>query len=165
MKLPRALAALLVLVCWARASYGDGGTILLHQDAGAFTITLFAQTQPLRVGTADLSVMVQDKTSGQVLFDPVVDLTSGSETIRLQRGQGGNRLLQAGTVHFSHPGQWRLTLAVRRGNDVAQVSTECTVEPDHSRAFQVWAGVLLPAAIILLFLLHQALKQRNSPSR
>jgi hypothetical protein len=64
-------------------------------------------------------------------------------------------------VHFSAAGKWRLILAVHRGNDSAQLSTECTVEPDHSRATLVWFYVLLPLAIILLFILHQALKFRS----
>ncbi len=36
--------------------------MLLHQDAGAFTVTLFAAPQPLQVGAADFSVMVQDRS-------------------------------------------------------------------------------------------------------
>ena len=83
--------------------------MLLHQDAGAFTITLFAAPQPLHAGAADLSVMVQDRNSGEVLLDPVIDLTVGrkrgrmQQTVRLARGQASNRLLQAATVHFQAP--------------------------------------------------------------
>ena len=64
-----------MLGMWATAAHGDGGTMLLHQDAGAFTITLFAAPQPLHAGAADLSVLVQDRSSGEVLLDPVIDLT------------------------------------------------------------------------------------------
>jgi hypothetical protein len=161
MKALRALAALLLLGLWARVTYADGGTILLHQDAGAFTVTLFAASQPLRVGPADLSVMVQDKASGDVLLDPVVEVTSASQTVRLQSGQGGNRLVQAGLITYSHPGDWPITLVVQRGNGVARLSTTCRVEADHSRTLLIWFYVLLPAGIIVLFLLHQTLKQRK----
>ena len=152
------LAAVLALGIWATAAHGDGGTMLLHQDAGAFTITLFAAPQPLEVGTADFSVLVQDRSSGEVLLDPIVDLTVSGTTVRLTRGQVSNRLLQAATVHLSSPGKLRLTLAVRRGSDVAQLTTDCTVEPDRSRATLVWFYVLLPVGIILLFVIHQGLK-------
>jgi hypothetical protein len=164
----KALFLLAVFVMWgATAAHADGGAMLLHQDAGAFTITLFAAPQPLHKGAADLSVMVQDRTNGEVLLDPVIDLTvapaaAGAtlQTVRLAKGEVSNRLLQASTVHFSSAGKWRVTLAVRRGDDTAQLSTECTVEPDRSRATLVWFYVLLPVAIILLFVLHQALKLR-----
>ena len=54
-----------------------------------------------------------------------------------------------------------MTLLVRRGNDVASLSTECGVEPNSSRAVLVWFYVLLPAGIILLFVVHQGLKLRQ----
>jgi hypothetical protein len=112
--------------------------------------------------------MVQDRSSGEILLDPVIDLTvapaaasATQQTVRLARGQASNRLLQSSTVHFSSAGKWRLTLAVRRGNDTARLVTECTVEPDHSRARLVWFYVLLPVGIILLFVIHQVLKHRS----
>jgi hypothetical protein len=121
------------------------------------------------VGTADLSVMVQDRSSEEVLLDPAIDLTvaegASQETVRLARGQASNRLLQAATVHFSKAGKWRVSLLVRRGNDAASLSTECTVEPDRSRAMLVWFYVLLPVGIILLFALHQMLKLRSEGVR
>ncbi len=167
MKTRYPLAAFLMLAMGTSAARADGGAMLLHQDAGAFTITLFAAPQPLRTGDADLSVMVQDRISGEILLDPIIDLTVAPEaavaspqTVRVAKGQASNRLLLASTVHFSSAGKWRVTLAVRRGKDTAQLSTECTVEPDHSRARLVWFYVLLPVGIIFLFVIHQVLKLR-----
>jgi hypothetical protein len=73
------LAAVLALGMWATAARGDGGTMLLHQDAGPFTITLFAAPQPLQAGPADLSVMVQDRSSGEVLLDSMIDVSIAPE--------------------------------------------------------------------------------------
>jgi FixH len=172
MKALRPLAAVLILGMWATAARGDGGTMLLHQDSGAFTITLFAAPQPLQVGVADLSVMVQDRSSGEVLLDPAVDLTVAAEsanaspqTVRLTRGQASNRLLQAAAIHFSSAGKWQLTLLVSRGGEAVRLGTECTVEPDHSRALLVWFYVLLPVGVILLFVIHQGLKIRPRKAR
>jgi hypothetical protein len=168
MKALRPLTAFFILGMWATAARGDGGTMLLHQDSGAFTITLFAAPQPLQVGGADLSVMVQDRSSGDVLLDSAVDLTVAPEaagatpqTVRLTRGQASNRLLQAAAIHFPSAGKWRLTLLVSRGGETVRLGTECTVEPDRSRARLVWFYVLLPVGIILLFVIHQGLKIRS----
>jgi hypothetical protein len=165
MKALRRLAAVFMVAMWATAAHGDGGTMLLHQDAGAFTITFFAAPQPLEVGTADFSVLVQDRSSGEVLLDPILDLTVEGTTVRLTRGEVSNRLLQSATVHFSSPGKRRLTLAVRRGSEVAQLTTDCTVEPDRSRTTLVWFYVLLPVGIILLFVIHQGLKLRSQKAQ
>jgi hypothetical protein len=172
MRALRPLAAVFILGMWATAARGDGGTMLLHQDSGPFTITLFAAPQPLQVGVADLSVMVQDRSSGEVLLDPAVDLTVAAEsasaspqTVRLTGGQASNRLLRAATIHFPSDGKWQLTLLVSRGGEAVRLGTECTVEPDHSRALLVWFYVLLPVGIILLFLIHQGLKIRSRKAR
>jgi hypothetical protein len=161
MRVLRALGALLLLASWAPVSYADGGAVLFRQDAGSFTVTLFAASQPLHAGPADLSVMVQDKATGEVLLDPQVDLTVGGETVRFQP----NRLMQLATVTFSHAGDWKLKLRVHRGGETAEFTRECTVEPDHSRARIVWFYVLLPVVIILLFLLYQARQhqERSTP--
>ena len=163
------LAAVLVLGLWATAAYGDGGALLLHQDAGPFSISLFAAPQPLTTGMADLSVMVQQRDSGDVLLDAAVGVTAmleepggAQETVHLARGNSSNRLLLSGEVPFAKPGRWRVTVQVHRGNDVAQVSTECTVVPDTSRAAIVWFYVLLPATVILIFLVHQFLKHSQN---
>ena len=168
MRILCSLTAILALGMCTTAAYGDGGSILLHQDAGAFTITLFAAPQPMVMGTADLSVMVQDRATGAVLLDPEIDVTAGLaaeavpiETIRLARANAANRLLQAASVPLPKAGNWRLTVRVHRGNDVVQVSTEVTVEPDTSRTTLIWFYVLLPVVAIAIFLLHQGLKNRG----
>jgi hypothetical protein len=169
MKALRLLGTLLALALWTTVAGADGGAMLLHQDAGPFTLTLFAGPQPLATGTADLSVMVQDHTTGEVLLDPEIDVTAqpdgatGPEPpVHLTHHAASNRLLQAGKLPLSKAGNWHLTLHVRRGKDVAQVTTVCTVQPDTARTALIWFYVLLPVAVILIFLLHQALKQSQA---
>jgi hypothetical protein len=165
MKALRRLAAVFMMAMAATAARADGGIMLVHQDAGAFTITLFAAPQPLTVGTADFSVLVQNRSSGEMLLDPILDLTVEGTTVRLTRAQVSNRLLQSATVHFASPGKRRLTLAIRQGSEIAQLTTDCTVEQDRSRATLVWSYVLLPAGIILLFVIHQGLKLRSQKAQ
>ena len=162
------LAACVMLVVGSTAVRADGGAMLLHRDAGPFTITLFAEPQPLRTGDADFSVMVQDRTSGEVLLDPAIDVTiapaspgTSPQTVRLAKGQASNRLLQAGTVHFASAGKWHVSLLVRRASQQATLDTDFTVEPDRSRATLVWFYVLLPVGIIILFVIHQILQLRS----
>ncbi len=148
----RFLLATAVLLLGISKAYGDGGAMLLHQDNGPFTLTLFAAPQPLHVGAADLSVLVQDRGSGEVLLDPVIDLTLAQQPpVRLATGQSSNRLLQAATVQFPRAGRWKLEILVQRGKDVARFSTECSVDADYSRAVLVLFYVLLPAVVIVVF--------------
>ena len=159
----RLLLAIAVLLSATTTAYGDGGAMLLHQDTGPFTITLFAAPQPLHTGMAEISVMVQDRSSGQTLLDPLIDLTVDQESaVRLSPAQSGNKMMQSAAVHFSRAGQHKLGVAIRRGSDIAQLSTECDVQADHSRVALVWFYLLLPVVAIMLFVLQQRLKMRHS---
>lgn len=165
-KARRAVLAVVLTLCLSPLAFGDGGTVILYRDAGPFTVTLFAPRVPLQTGATDLSALVQDRASGEVLFDPAVTLTAtlpGSAPVAatLTHAMATNRLLQAANVQFSRPGTWRIALNVRRGGQMAALSTELTVEPNRSRADMVWFYLLLPLAVILLFAAHQTLKRRQ----
>ncbi len=137
--------------------------MLLHQDSGPFTVTVFAAPQPLHVGMADISVMVQDRNNGEVLLDPMIEVNLDQEApVRLLRAQTGNRLLQAAQVRFPRAGQWTLGITVQRGRDVARLRATCSVEADHSRVVLLWFYLLLPVAVIVLFAIHQVLQARQS---
>jgi hypothetical protein len=156
------LATAMLLLVTATA-YADGGAMLLHQDSGPFTVTLFAAPQPLRTGMVDISVLVQDRASSQALLDPAVDVTLDQESaVRLAPAVSGNKLMQSAVVHFARAGQHRLGVVVRRGNDVAQLATVCQVEPDRSRTLLVLFYVLLPVFVVVLFVIQQRLKMRHS---
>jgi hypothetical protein len=158
----RFLLAIAVLLLATATAYGDGGAMLLHQDTGPFTVTLFAAPQPLHTGMAEISVMVQDRLSGQVLADPMIDVTLNQESaMRLAPGKAGNKLMQSAEVQLSRAGRSKLEVVVRRGNDVARLTTECNVEADRSRVALVWFYILLPAVAVVLFVIQQRLKMRK----
>jgi len=165
--LPAILAVVLAL-CAPPLALADGGTVILYRDAGPFTVTLFAPGVPLHTGATDLSVLVQERAGGEVLFDPGVTLTATQPgahaapvAATLSHAMAANQLLQAANVRFSRPGKWRIALNVRRGEQTATLNTEVTVEPNRSRAYMVWFYLLLPLAFILLFVAHQTLKGRQ----
>lgn len=154
---------LAVILLATATALGDGGAMLLHQDAGPFTVTLFAAPQPLQTGTGDISVMVQDRASNQTLLYPVVEVSLDQQpAVRLQAGLSSNKLMQSASVQFTQAGRHQLSVVVRRGQDVAQLSTSCSVEAGYSRATLVWFYLLLPAVAIVLFVLQQTLKMRHS---
>ena len=164
------LGALLLL--WATAAYGDGGALLRRQDAGPFTVSLFASPQPLETGRAEVSALVQQRETAEVLLDAVTDLDAVpldsdglAQHVRLASANAGNRLLQAADLQLSQPGRWRLTVRARRGKDVGQMSMECTVLPSHSRSAVLWFFMVLPVGVILIFVLHQSLQRRHVPLR
>ena len=56
------------------AAQADGGAVCLHETSGPFLVTVFVSPYPLRVGPADISVLVQDQRTGEVVLDPIIKL-------------------------------------------------------------------------------------------
>jgi hypothetical protein len=164
--LRRALA--LAAAAWLSAgrAAADGGTIRLRQDAGAFSITVFTAPEPLAAGSADVSVLVQDRASGSVVLDAEVEIRlrdpdGGSERIVLAT-PGGNRLLRSAAVVLPTPGPWRLQVRVRAAGDVESV--ECTLPVGRARSglAAVWPYLAFPPFAVALFALRARMGRRSS---
>lgn len=148
------------------AAYADGGTLRLRQDAGPFTVSVFTAPQPLRAGSADVSVLVQDRASTEVLLDAEVTLTlrppNGTLVVLpASHAQARNKLLQAAAVDLPGPGPWVLSISVRRGNEQATAACDLPVEPASPRLAGVWPLLALPPGAIVLFALNQWLRRRK----
>jgi hypothetical protein len=157
------LAALLLAPIAARA---DGGVLRLREASGPFLISIFTASDPLRAGPLDLSVLVQDRSSGETTFDATVDLAFeplGSDSppllARATHKRATNKLLQAAIVNIPAAGRWGLRVEVRRGRDEATATTELQVSPPPPRLAAIWPYLLLPPLVIAVFALHQALRQ------
>ncbi len=161
-------ALLLSALGHARA---DGAHIALHTTRGACTVTLFTAPEPLVSGPADLSLLVQDAATGEVLSDATATGTlahDGAEPLSfaLTHALAGNKLLLAAAPVFAQPGNYTLTLRVERnGAAPATVTTVLAVAPDHRRRTTLLFALVLPLAAILLFLVNQYSKDKRRPSR
>ena len=159
----RGVVAAALLAC-AAAVLGDGGRVRLRGDAGPFTVTIFTAPEPLAAGPADVSVLVQDRATGEVLPDASVEIVlvgpgGGAPTIRAA-APGTNRLLRAAAVTFDRPGSWGLEVVVRRGSETGRVACPLPVGPPSSPLGAVWPFFAFPPAAIGLFALRGAIRRR-----
>lgn len=139
------LPALMLTLPLAALAYGwlapdtidtDGAVIRMQGVSGPFRVSVFTAPGPLPTGAADVSVLVQDRDSGQTILDATVDLAvrpadgSGrSESIRATRNRSTNKLLDAATVNLPSPGSWELRVSVQRGGDQCTFSARLEVAP------------------------------------
>ena len=148
----------------------DGGQLVLHQTANGFEITIFATPAPVATGRVDLSVLVQDAASHQMISGADVDLNLQSPngaTSELQpsASQAANRLVQAVTFNLDRPGLWTITVFVRYSGQTTTCSSQFRVSPSRSRSLVVWMCLLIPPIAVVLFALHQRQKHalRRTP--
>jgi hypothetical protein len=130
-------------------------------------VSLFTTPESLAVGPADLSVMVEEQGSGEVLLDAdvVIVLTpedAGNVPViaHLSHAHATNRLLQDAVVQLPHAGRWHAILHIREAGREASASTDLTVANYSARRGTVWLFAVLPICAIALFAWVQAAKQR-----
>ena len=147
----------------------DGGSVRIDEEAGPFRIAVMSAPEPLRVGTADLSVLVQRRGDGSPVLDAEVDLRLDGPApeppieVRATREQATNQLLQAAAVTLPAAGTWRLQARVREGGDAVEVAGALTVAPPPPRLLGLWPYLALPPAAVACFALREWLARRNRP--
>jgi hypothetical protein len=156
------------MLALAAPARGDGGTLRLSERAGPYRVSVFTDPEPLRVGSADVSVLVQEAGSGAPVADAVVRLT-----LRPAAGDGAvlsytataeqavNKLLRAAAVEFPAAGPWRIAVDVEGPRGPARCAVEVHVATPLPRWRQMWPWFSWPAVPIVLFVLHQLLRQRG----
>jgi hypothetical protein len=167
LRLARSVVWSCVLAALASSLFGDGGTVLFHQPAGPFVLTLFTASLPIRVGSSDLSVMVEDASTGTPLLDAEVTLTCKGpgghmNTVRASRATATNKLLYSGAPVFSAAGAWTVTVSVRRGGTTGEAAGAVAVSPALPAAWRYWPYFAIVPVCIGLFVLHQRLAQQRA---
>ena len=153
---------------FATVAVGDGGAVVFSGEQGTLRVTVFIDPVPPRVGPVDLSVLVQDAQSLEVInaYKASASLTcSADATIAeikrpLDRTTATNRLFQAVLINLPAAGTWQVTLEIEQGG----VDQKKDNKSDYRFTFpleiaapqpQFWDvlfWILLPAIPLLLFL-------------
>ncbi len=157
---------LVAALCLPGLARADGGTLVLTRPAGLFVISVFSAPAPLRAGVADVSVLVQERSSAAVVLDAIVALRvhAPDGTTRAwtaSHAAATNRLLQAALVELPAAGRWQLEVTVRRARDEATVGCELDVAPAGTRLAAAWPPLAVPPLAIALFVWHQRLRRRR----
>jgi len=145
----------------------DGGTLQLRKPAGPWIVTVFSTPVPLRVGVADLSVMVQRANDRDSVLDAQVKLhltrSSASNVVEIvapaTRAQASNKLLYAARVTLLSSGMWRLEVDVARQGSAALVSGDLNVLPPQPPMKARWPYFVMVPLFVLLFAVNQWLKK------
>ena len=168
--------ATVLLLCPALAR-ADGGTLRLHERAGDFQVSVFTAPELPRVGTIDISVLVQDASTGHVRLDVPVQIELhqlDSANLLLDKpadaASANNKLYQAAQFEIPNPGRWSAEIIIgRQTQSTSTADSGSSAAPESPLAFQFdvappsppWLElapwVAWPFAIIALFLLHQRL--------
>jgi hypothetical protein len=149
-----------------RILFADGGIVQFQKQAGPFFVTVFSAPVPLRIGPADLSVMVQRADDRREVLDcrVILHFTKTNERdieAPATRAQAKNKLLYAAPIVFPSAGQWHLTVDITEGGDTVRLNGELAVLPELPTLIAHWPYFALLPIAVALFGLNQWLKARR----
>jgi len=142
--------------------------MLFRQDAGPFIVTAFSDPAPVRVGSADLSVMLQKASDQSTILDATV-------SFRLRKSQTGtitevvapatharatNKLLYAAHITLPSSGHWQLLVDIKQGGVTVAASSDLYVLPEEPPAENYWLVFAMVPLLILAFVINRWLRRK-----
>lgn len=176
-------AALTLIVAGAalpRSALADGDTLRCVQRCGDLQVSVFTAPTPLRAGTAEISVLVQDAATGEVLPEAQVMLAvSPPDGTAPHRATGNretatNKLMLAALVRLNQPGRWHVTVECTRREESSvspgvasaaenirrALELDLDVGPPLPRWLAFWPWFAGPLAVVVFFGCHRLLARR-----
>jgi hypothetical protein len=145
----------------------DGGAVRLRELAGSYQVTVFTSPTPFRAGPVDVSVLLQDATTGECL-------TEAQVTVRLTARTSGqvleypatveaatNKLFHAAVFNMPEPGRWDVDVAVEGPGGSALIRFGVDADEPLPRWLTLWPWFGWPALAVALFSIHQVLVRRK----
>jgi hypothetical protein len=153
----------------------DGGRLRVMQQQGDYLVTAFTSPNPLRAGPIDVSVLVQDATTGRAVTDAnvIVELRRSDDSYPPIRAAANtetatNKLLQAALIELPASGRWEVGVLgglPRTGAETGlPIEVRFTIEaaPPLPGWLMVWPWFAWPAVAVLLFAIHRKLVARRA---
>jgi hypothetical protein len=145
----------------------------LSEEKCGYRITVFSAPTSFRAGPVDISVLVQDASTG----DPVTQVTV---TVRMSKADDGraleypatteaatNKLFRSAQFELPDAGRWLMQVLVEGPHRTAVVTSEVDAAERLPRWLEMWPWFGWPGLAILVFGIHQYSRGigRNVPSR
>ena len=139
---------------------------------GPYRISVLTSPNPFRAGPVDVSVIVADAATGDVLPDVKVDLRlaparqpSDVRQYPATRGNAANKLFQSANFELPRAGLWNVEIDVDGPQGTAQTSFEIEAADKLPRWLSLWPWFSWPFLVVGLFAVHQALAVSRIPGR
>ena len=164
------LAAILCAVGPDRAR-GDGGTLRMVQETNGYRITIYTAPAVIRVGPIDVSVLVQDAETGNLVDNAhiTVRMTSGTNPndsidAAATHDAATNKLLQAALLTLPNAGRWDVVVDVTGPHGEAQAGFKLDAAEPLPEWQVLWPWFSWPAVVVLLFAAQQLSGQHSRRS-
>ena len=147
----------------------DSGVVRASVIDGSWKITAFSEPTPLRVGLADLTVLVQNAEDDEPVLGATVSLllkhedsTMPSILTEATHETATNQMLYSSLIDLPAAGRWSIEVAVMQGQQTGRLAFEAEVAEALPMIYELWFWFMLPALAIVLIILNQWLQRRHA---
>jgi len=163
------ILGLLILATACRPVCADGGSLRFSAVRGSYRISVFTAPTPFRKGPVDISVLVQDRGTGELMASTRVTVRMtkpGQPAIEcLATAEAAtNKLFRAAQFELPAPGRWEMQVQVEGPHGLAAIGGELEAAAALPRWHEMWGWIGWPAVAVALFGVHQALVRRKMRS-
>ncbi|HET6883692.1 MAG TPA: hypothetical protein VFI31_26295 [Pirellulales bacterium] len=158
-----------ILAMLSSVAMADSGTIRASQRHGNVQVTVFSEPTPLVAGPVDLSVLVQDVATGEVLY-PAIDIELSprpEDSIplheRATRTAATNKLFQAANFELPDAGWWDVKVDIDGPNGHVMVPFDFEAGQPPPTWRSLWMWFTWPFFAIALFVAFQL--SRPTPAK
>jgi len=147
----------------------DGGAMRLRERIGGYQITVFTAPTPFRAGPVDVSVLVQDAATGEVVPEALVTVTLKAPDAKYVLENAAtteaatNKLFRAAEFQLPESGWWNVAVVVDGPHGPARVWFGVQADEPLPRWLDLWPWFSWPALVIALFGVHRVLVRRKAP--
>jgi hypothetical protein len=140
----------------------DGGTVRSSQQQGNYQIAVLTMPTPLRAGPIDISVLVQNAGTHELVLDGQVGLKltprghAGGSISQLATAEAAtNKLFRAAHFKLPESGWWDVDVSIDGPLGEAGTRFEMQVAEPLPAWQAIWPWFAWPALVISLFVVHE----------
>jgi preprotein translocase subunit SecG len=143
----------------SNAADDDDQVVRSVQQSSTLAVSLLAPHE-LVAGTNNFAILVQDRTSQDVILNAWVELAAYSAAAQVpvkaqaNSGDSQNKLLQSAELNLPSAGNWTLKITVQRGSEQTDFSVPLQVGESEATSEIPWTKVLLIFFATLLLLVY-----------
>jgi hypothetical protein len=138
----------------------DVGTLRRSEERGGRRITVLTSPTPLRAGTVEVKVLVQQ--TGRTIPDVQVKVKTSRGDRRQQAAAVASSPFHVATLELAESGRWRIEVEVEKS---APVGFDVEVAEPAPSWHELAPWVAWPIVPIVLFAVHQGLVRRGRIGR
>lgn len=151
----RTLWTTALLLTNVAAAHADGGAVRFSDRCGAYRVTVFTEPTPWRAGPVDVSVLVQDPTTGEPRTDLRVAIRVAGTRHPATHEAATNKLLYSAEFDLPAAGTWPIEVVI----DGPAGSATATLEVEAAEALpaggeMLW-WIVWPVVPVVFFAWHQ----------